>query len=74
MYFDLEFSGEEMKVPRLHSVKFEVRGAILGNCSFASFFQMLLIRNIKIPSMLFIQISRHISFFKLTPEYLEYIL
>jgi hypothetical protein len=62
IYFNLEFSGEKIKV------KVEVRGLILGRSSFAS------INIIKIPSISRIQILRHISFFKLTSEYLEYIL
>jgi hypothetical protein len=41
---------------------------------FASFFEILFNNIIEIPSILWIQISWHISFFKLTSEYLDYIL
>jgi hypothetical protein len=38
----LDISHEEMKVPSVHRMKREVRDSILGGCSFASYFRMLL--------------------------------
>jgi hypothetical protein len=52
----------------------EVRSSILATSSFASFLGCNFIKIIQISSMLKIQIFRHISFFKLTSENLEYIL
>jgi hypothetical protein len=73
MLFNLECLGEEMKV-KFTKVKCGVRGSNLGISFFASFFGMSFFKIIKIASNLPIQILGHISFFKLTSEYLEYIL
>jgi hypothetical protein len=73
MWFNLDFQAKKSRSSSLR-MKREVRGSILESCSLASFFWMLFISIIKILSILWIKILRHISFFKLTSVYLEYIL
>jgi hypothetical protein len=47
--FNLEFSGEKMKVSSAHRVKRDVRSYIFRSCSFASFFGCYFISIINIP-------------------------
>jgi hypothetical protein len=72
MYFNLEFSVKEIKV----KVMRETRGQRFdpGSSTFAPFLGYYLFNIIKISSISRIQILRHIPFFKLTSEYLEYFL
>jgi hypothetical protein len=46
MNFNLEFSDKEMKVPKLHRVKREIRELILRSCSSASFFYVILLASL----------------------------
>jgi hypothetical protein len=73
MYFNLEISGEEIKVKvAMRETWSEVRfSEILLLLHFSEYYLFIII---KIPSISRIQILRHIPFFKLTSEYLEYIL
>jgi hypothetical protein len=74
MNYNMEFSDERMNVSIVHIEKREVRGSSLRSSFCASFFGMLFYKhhsdffNVTYPDF------THISFFKQTSEYLEYIL
>jgi hypothetical protein len=74
IYFNLEFSGEENQGQGLYEEN------VTSEFRFSEVFLLLhfsgsyLFNITKIPSISRIQILRHIPFFKLTSEYLEYIL
>jgi hypothetical protein len=74
IYFNLEFLGEENQGQGRYegNVRSEVRFS--EDLLLLYFSGLLLFNFIKIPSISRIQILRHIPSFKLTSEYIEYIL